>query len=428
MKVIVCGKWHNYLFRSKHSFQCIGKLRMKSYFITAVTILAALLLSSGGLLVTHAATTSSTNDYAHNNLSSQTLTMSITGGVASAGNQRYFIQQNGPALEAVVAGDPLVTSQLSYTLYANQQGLSTSGSAYFQLTGTGASGTSYKVFGSIQLSSSVAGACLPFLSATSASATFSGPCPSSYTSEVPAAFTGLGMVQIINTTSTTSSGSGNNNGNGNSNGYGNGFGTGDNGNGYGKDQSHFDSNNNPSKTVREAMAFENAYFNPFGDAITITSTFSILGVVRLSRKRYATCDTSWIQFLLVLSQRIRASKTFRYSLAFTILSFGANERIIGSESSCLLLLRLNSPASPIEATISHSGEEVISSSPGSLKLVLSITRVPIFEKSLARDFHPLPTCEPIMIVILVGLMIALSSVLFVSCFELDKSGHFVVHR
>ncbi len=290
MKVIVCGKWHNYLFRSKHSFQCIGKLRMKSYFITAVTILAALLLSSGGLLVTHAATTSSTNDYGHNNLSSQSLTMSITGGVASAGNQRYFIQQNGPALEAVVAGDPLVTSQLSYTLYANQQGLSTSGSAYFQLTGTGASGTSYKVFGSIQLSSSVAGACLPFLSATSASATFSGPCPSSYTSEVPAAFTGLGMVQIINTTSTTSSGSGNNNGNGNSNGYGNGFGTGDNGNGYGKDQSHFDSNNNPSKTVREAMAFENAYFNPFGDAITIASADN--SIVILTNYTQATIDWS----------------------------------------------------------------------------------------------------------------------------------------
>lgn len=239
---------------------------MKSYFITAVTILAAILLSSGGLLVTHAASPPSANDWGQNNFSSQALTMSISGGVASAGNQRYFIQQNGPAIEAIVAGDPLVTSQLSYTLYANQQGLSTSGSATFYLTGTGASGTSYSVSGTIPLSGSVVGACLPSFTA--------GTCASGDTSEVPAAFTGAGSVQISTGAVSTSSGNGNGN-----NGYGN---------NQGNDQNS--GSDNAPTAVTEAMVFENAYFNPFGDAITITSADN--SIIIVTNYTQATIDWS----------------------------------------------------------------------------------------------------------------------------------------
>lgn len=231
---------------------------MKSYFSLGVTILAVLLLSGGGLLVTHAATPPTANDYSHNNPSSQILTMNIEGSVASAGNQRYFIHQNGPALEAAIGGDPLVTSQLSYTLYANQQGLSTSGFAIFRLTGMGASGTSYSVSGKIQLSSSIVGACLPSFTM--------GSCASTDTSEVPAAFTGAGSVQFATPTN-----SGNNNRQGNDNGFGNG-----NGHGYG--DSYSGSGNSPTG-MTEVMAFQSAYFNPFGDAITITSADSSIIIV-----------------------------------------------------------------------------------------------------------------------------------------------------
>lgn len=258
---------------------------MKSYFITAATILATLLLSSGGLLVTHAAVPPSTNDFGQNNLSSQLLTMSITGGVANAGNQRYYIHQDGSALAAVVAGDPLVTNHLSYTLYANQQGLSTSGKASFELTGTGASGTNYTVRGSIPLSGSIVGACLPSFSAVS--------CAPGDTSEVPAAFTGMGSVQIGTTTTSTSSSTGHS-GYGNGNGDGSGHRSGDNGgsNGYGNrngdGNSHSDSTSSSSPTTL-AMAFESPYFDPFGDAITITSLDNSIVILT----NYTTGTIDW---------------------------------------------------------------------------------------------------------------------------------------
>ena len=115
---------------------------MKTYSSMAVTVLTVLLLSRD-LLVTHAATPSSST--------SQTLNMNMIGGVVSAGNQNYLIVQKGPALEAVIDGYPLVSSRLTYTLNAQQKGLSTSGSATFQLTGKNATGASVTVSGNVQI-------------------------------------------------------------------------------------------------------------------------------------------------------------------------------------------------------------------------------------------------------------------------------------
>jgi hypothetical protein len=222
---------------------------MKTYLTTAVTILAVLLLSGGGLLVTHAATPSTTSSS-----SSQALNLNLFGGVTSAGNQNYFIRQNGPALLAVINGDPLATNHLTYTLNAKQNGLSTSGSATFSLTGQDAvTGASVSVSGTIPISGSISGANLPFGCTTTPPYTTLAP---QCTSEVPAAFGGAGSV-IFSSPQTGSQG-----GSSGNNGYGNGFGRWS-GNGNGNNS------NGPAST--EVMTFESAYFNPFGDAITITS-------------------------------------------------------------------------------------------------------------------------------------------------------------
>jgi hypothetical protein len=189
---------------------------MKTLYISAVAILAVLLVSGGGgLLVTHA-TTPSWGSNGWQNQSSQTLSMSLVGGVASLGNQRYFIEQNGPALEAVIDGSPLTSTQLTYALSANQKGVSTSGRAYFELTGQDPSGNTVSVTGTVQISGSVPALCLPSQNV--------GACAATDTSEVPLYFTGVASIQI------------------------------------------------PSMPTDTApMLLESAYFNPFGDAINITA-------------------------------------------------------------------------------------------------------------------------------------------------------------
>ena len=129
--------------------------------ITAVTAFAVLMLASGGLLVTHAATPQDWSNGNQNSNNSQALSMAIQGGTISLGDQRYTIAQNGPAVLAVVDGFPLSSPRLTYSLYAYQSGLQTSGSASFQLTGTNVTGETVTVSGSAQISGSMAAYCLP---------------------------------------------------------------------------------------------------------------------------------------------------------------------------------------------------------------------------------------------------------------------------
>lgn len=98
---------------------------MKTYFTMAVTILTVLLLSSGGLLVTHAATPAGSGKS-----TTQTLTLTALGGVANAGIQNYVIGQNG-AIEYAIVDGSVVVGDLTYSLSAQQNGMSTSGSANF---------------------------------------------------------------------------------------------------------------------------------------------------------------------------------------------------------------------------------------------------------------------------------------------------------
>src|ERR1700730_843822 len=124
---------------------------MKPTDLTTVALLAIILLSGMGLQPIRVAATQT----------SESLSMSLSGGVVSAGNQNYTIVQNGPALEAVINGSSLVSSYLTYTLNAWQQGLSTSGNATFHLKGQNSTGGNVTVDGKIQISASIPAVCLP---------------------------------------------------------------------------------------------------------------------------------------------------------------------------------------------------------------------------------------------------------------------------
>ena len=214
---------------------------MKNFPRMALTILAVLVLSSGGLLVTHAATPIGANSDGHQNgPTSQALSMALTGGVVSAGNQQYFIQQNGPALMAVINGDPLVSNHLTYTLNAQQVGLTTSGSARFLLSGQNATGATITVSGNLLIGGSVPAVCLPSYSTT-------GTCASGDTSEVPFAFLAGGMVQISSSGVTQT----------------------------------------PTPVM---MGLESAYFDPFGDAIALASADN--SIVIVTNYTRATIDWS----------------------------------------------------------------------------------------------------------------------------------------
>jgi hypothetical protein len=188
---------------------------MKTLYIGAIALLAVLLISSGGgLLVTHAASPTWGNTGWQQ--SSQALSINLVGGVASLGNQYYSVEQKGAALVAIVDGSPLTSTQLTYVLSADQRGLSTSGTAYFQLTGQDPTGNPVSVTGNVQISGSVPALCLPSLSA--------GACATGDTSEVPLYFTGSASIQV------------------------------------------------PSMpTDNTPVLLESAYFDPFGNAINITA-------------------------------------------------------------------------------------------------------------------------------------------------------------
>ncbi|MDG6904899.1 MAG: hypothetical protein JRN20_03840 [Nitrososphaerota archaeon] len=156
---------------------------MKSYITTAVTVLAVLVLASGGLLVTHAATT-------------QSLSMNLTGGVVNAGEQQYNIQQSG------FAGGLLGTDQfggvLTYTLNADVKGITTHGSASFQLVGLDANNLPVIISGMIPITGNLPAICLPSgtMPVIIATNIHKPQCLLQGTSEVPFFFLGTGQVQI----------------------------------------------------------------------------------------------------------------------------------------------------------------------------------------------------------------------------------------
>jgi hypothetical protein len=187
---------------------------------------------------------------------SQTLSLTLMGGVVSAGNQYYSIQQSGQTVMESMAGymiDHATPSHLYYHLDAFVQGTSVSGNANFYLAGTLVGGGIIHVFGHAQIMSLAPAVCLP-------SGNTNGICESGDTSEVPAFFVGLATIRV--STSITSA-----------------------------TQSSSQSQSMTYAIESVPMVFESAYLNPFGAPIVFGSAdnFQTLMVVTT----YAQASIFW---------------------------------------------------------------------------------------------------------------------------------------
>lgn len=218
----------------------------------ALAFLAIFLFSGAGLL---GASATGTQHQPPGPPGTQPLSLTIMGGVVSAGNQHYLIDQHGQALLALVQGDPIAEAQLTYHLDVQIQGMSATGTGMFHLTGQDMiTGSNVNMNGFVKIVSSQPAVCF-----TGTSMDLS--CSGADTSQVPADF--LGYASILVTTGQTP-------------------------------QTHVTLQN-------VLMAFESPYFNPFGNAImfgdatTMTtntpSANSILVVTNYSR---ATIDWSQV--------------------------------------------------------------------------------------------------------------------------------------
>lgn len=254
----------------------------------AVVLLVAILFAGNGLLIAHAAgpngqgngtgdhsnsgnghnSGSGTNDHSSgpnngdnsqgsgtgnqksgtNDPPAQPLSLSIEGGVASAGTQHYIIQQSGHVIMASLDGSSLVTSQstqLNYYLDATVVGTSVSGYANFMLTTHMTGGGTVEISGNGPIMSMSAAACLPKYDQPNSD----GSCPSDDTSEVPAFFMGVVTLQVT-------------------------IGT--------QQQSKSD----------VPMLFESAYLNPFGGPIVLGTADSFSTLLIMTTYNRATVDWS----------------------------------------------------------------------------------------------------------------------------------------
>ncbi len=184
----------------------------------ALSLLAVFLLSGSGLIAANA----------QGSTQQQTLSFSAFGGVASAGNQNYVIQQYGQALMASMAGYNFNTTQpvqFSYSLSASINGLSASGAALFDLTASLVGGGTVSIMGIALINSQIPALCLP-------SGSTSGVCAPGDTSSIPAFFVSTNTMLFIMT---------------NVNGH------------------------TSMQTESLPMLFESAYMNPFGAPIVLGS-------------------------------------------------------------------------------------------------------------------------------------------------------------
>ncbi len=171
---------------------------------TAMTSIALLVLLLGGTTAAYATTPS------------QTLSVSVNGGVSNLGKQTYSMS-GGTVAFAEIYGQPVVLSSanLQYSMKATVSGLNTQGSGSFKFVGVTTSNTRFSVSGSISIGSMIPAAQFP------------AGCTTDCQSALPFFFIGTSNVAV--------------------------------------------SIPGSSQTLPEVMQIESPYFNPFGAPIVIAS-------------------------------------------------------------------------------------------------------------------------------------------------------------
>jgi hypothetical protein len=201
--------------------------------MTAITLLATALLASSGMLVSHAST--------QQNQSSAPFSLSLQGTILNAGNQKWSI--SGGNLVGAQLGQEMVPAgaNLQYSLTANTNGLSATGSFQMSLTGTTADGQSVSYSATGQVVGEIASICFPGYDNPDSN----GNCPVTDTSTIPAFF-----VAEVSTTETLSS---------------------------------------TTTTGTEMLLIEAPIMNPWGAPLVITSTDGSVNVVAT----YSTATAYW---------------------------------------------------------------------------------------------------------------------------------------
>ncbi len=187
--------------------------------------------------------------------SSKNLLMTVSGGVLSAGNQVYTIEESGQAISASLAGYNINQSkpmQFNYYLFADVEGLSVSGGAFFALTASLEDGRNITIVGYAVLSGEVPAVCFP-------SYNTSGVCEPGDTSAIPAFFLSIQYSELFITIS-------------------------------GPHQQS-SSNVEELKIISIPMAFESAYLNPFGAPLVLGSADGFATLLIIAP--YNTGTVSW---------------------------------------------------------------------------------------------------------------------------------------
>lgn len=250
-------------------------------------------------MVTHAAGPSSPLD-SNAPQNTQALSLSsIIGGVTSAGNQHYIIQQAGPLPPTFMAsidgytiapGNP---SNFNYQLNvqvqaadsgptppsppnhhgdSSPQGITVTGNANFNINAQTSDGNTIHVSANAQINDMIAAVCLP-------SGSISGTCASTDTSAVPAYFLGIANLHITITTppapptAPTPRAPPN--------------------------QPTPPTPPTPPINIQVPMMFESAYLNPFGAPLVIVSQDLLMGsspiIMIVTTYQHATIDWSNVQ-------------------------------------------------------------------------------------------------------------------------------------
>jgi hypothetical protein len=165
---------------------------------TAITLLATLLIASSGLLVTHADTTNSMQQPTRDTTGQ--LSLGLQGIITSAGDQRWSV--SGGNLVGAQLGQEMVPAgaNLYYSMRADVNGLTSTGSVQLSLRGTTADGQSVSFSANGPIVGMVPSICFPGYDSPNAA----GNCPTTDSSTIAAFFiAAVSTTETLGSTTTT---------------------------------------------------------------------------------------------------------------------------------------------------------------------------------------------------------------------------------
>ncbi len=246
------------------------------------------------------------------------ISLNITGGIDNSGEQAYA-QSGGAFLctncGASILGQPVVSlSTFTESVSSSTNGVATSGSASFSLSGSMLNGSAFSISGPIAISDSIPGEAFPL--GCWDGVTF--PLPATCTSDVPAFFVGGGTFDVTVT---------------------------------------------HSWSLSLGMDLESAFLNPFGGAIVWSSTDSATSPSILLVFNYTSATIDWTDVHLsgTISGTLDSTPVATpISGLFTQTTTSAHEDLFaGTETEGGTMTFLDMSPSGLDATGTYEGSSTI---------------------------------------------------------------------